>query len=280
MYLGVDEVYVINLKRHSLRKEEISKQLNNISFVEAIDWKDYKNLNELHSYLNDEFFDPNGWLSYGIICCALSHRKAWKQFLDSDNEFALFLEDDVITTTYFDKFDFNQLNNDLKNLDWGVCFLGKYKELNSTSFHVKNKLYKYDYFNRKQYAAHAYILNRKSAEWFVKNTDKIRYAADLRLEISPFNTLIVKNSLFIQKYKTLKPQMEEIFENNSPLIEYFHYTTEDVAFGEEWSWKEIFDNTRAKTLVVNKNLPIKNVKIVDKMLNKKIIKGYNFYLNE
>ena len=110
MYLGVDKVYVINLKRHSLRKLEISKQFKDITFVEAIDWKNYLNLQDLHSHLDKEFYDPNGWFSYGIICCALSHRKAWKQFIDSDHEYALFLEDDVIPTKFFNNFNFEQLN--------------------------------------------------------------------------------------------------------------------------------------------------------------------------
>lgn len=278
MFLGVDEVYVINLKRHSLRKSEISKHFKDITFIDAIDWKNYLNLQDLHSYLGGEFYDPNGWFSYGIICCALSHRKAWKKFIDSNQEYALFLEDDVIPTKFIDNFDFNQLNQDLKKLDWGVCFLGKYNESNTVSTHVLHNLYNYDYFNHKQYAAHAYILNKKSAKWFYSNTEKIKYAADFRLEISPFTNLIVKNSLFIQKYRELKPNLGQVI--NTPLMEFFHHTTEDVAEGEEWGWIEQIHNTRHKTLVVNKNLPIKSIKIEEKNFKNKKIKGYNFNLYE
>ena len=99
MFLGVNKVYVINLRRHSLRKKRIIQNLNPLNidykFIEAIDWAEYKdNLSFFHKYLDKYFFDPNAWFSYGIICCALSHRKAYKEFLDSGEETALFLEDD------------------------------------------------------------------------------------------------------------------------------------------------------------------------------------------
>ena len=55
----------------------------------------------------------------------------------------------------------------------------------------------------KQFSAHAYILNRKSAQWFYDNTKKLKYAADIRLEICPFKNLTVKESLFVQRHKLL-----------------------------------------------------------------------------
>lgn len=283
MYLGVDKVYVINLERHSLRREHIIKLFKEFDvdyeFVKGVDWKDFEDLSDLHVYLKDYFFDPNGWFSYSALCCVLAHRKAWKTFLDSGEELGLFFEDDIHPTPYLNNFDFTQLNQDLKELDWGVCFLGKYSESNSTYFHVKNSLYDYDYFNTNQYAAHAYILNRKSAQWYYDNTQFIRYASDIRLEISPFRALILKNSLFTQKYRNLQEEATYLASTDSPLMEFLHHTTEDVAVGEEWSWLESFMNTRCKSLVVNKNLPISSVEKKNIRYKNKLLEGYKFGLN-
>lgn len=285
MYLGVDKIYVINLERHSLRRKNIKNSFSklniNYQFIKGIDWKDYSsNLSQLNKHISKEFFDPNGWFSYGIICCALSHRKAWGEFLQSDAEYALFLEDDVFPTNYLKEFDFQQLNSDLKQLDWGVCFLGKYNELNNIDKHVVNNLYKYLYFDITQFAAHAYILNKKSAQWYYNNTKNIKYAADIRLEISPFNALIVKNSLFRQRHRKFLPYTKDIFNRRKHLLEFFHHTTEDIEEGKEWGFEEKFYNTRSKQMIVNEKLPIKKVEENTIILNNKQLKGYKFYLYE
>ncbi|MDC0539901.1 glycosyltransferase family 25 protein [bacterium] len=277
MFLGVDKIYVINLRRHSLRKERIIQNLNplniNYKFIEAIDWVNYKdNLSFFHKCLDKYFFDPNAWFSYGIICCALSHRKAYKEFLDSGEETALFLEDDVEPTKYFSKFNFQRLNNDIKTLNWGVCWLGKNPETIDTLSHVKNDLYEYNTFNNQQFSAHAYILNRKSAQWFYDNTKKLKYAADIRLEICPFKNLTVKESLFVQRHKLLYKDYQFLKNNN--LVEFFHSTTEDVIGDTKRDVNKIINS------YVHKELPIKEIKQEKIYFNNKPQKGYKFYLNE
>ena len=277
MFLGVNKVYVINLRRHSLRKERIIQNLNPLNidykFIEAIDWVEYKdNLSVFHKHLDKYFFDPNAWFSYGIICCALSHRKAYKEFLDSGEETALFLEDDVEPTKYFSKFNFERLNNDIKTLDWGVCWLGKNPDTIDTLSHIKNDLYEYNNFNNQQFSAHAYILNRKSAQWFYDNTKKLRYAADIRLEICPFKNLTVKESLFVQRHKLLYKNHKFLKDNN--LLEFFHSTTEDVLEDTKIDVNKIINS------YVHKELPIKEIKQEKIYFNNKPQKGYKFYLNE
>ena len=285
MYLGVDKIYVINLKRHSLRKKSIQSLFSKIKtpfeFIEGIDWKDYShNLNELHKYLGKEFFDPNGWFTYGVICCAISHRKAWKQFLESDGEFGLFFEDDIYATQHLYNFNFKKLNKQLKQLDWGVCYLGKLHEHHAKGKEVSDILYECPNFDTGQFAAHAYILNKKSAQWYYNITEKITYATDLRLEISPFNYLIPKNSLFIQRHKKLFPYAQNICENRKYLLEFFHHTTEDVGVGDDWNWDEYYSKTKSSDLITNENLPFNQIEKTKIVIKEKKLEGYKFYLNE
>ena len=126
MKLGVDKVYVINLKRHKKRKQsilDISKDKGfDFEFVEGYDNQDYRDNPEFFKNINNKFWDPAGRCTLAILCCAMSHRKAYKAFLDSGAETALFLEDDVETTKSFDEFDFKDMEVDLASLDWGVCW--------------------------------------------------------------------------------------------------------------------------------------------------------------
>lgn len=243
--------YVINLPKHSYRKKSIIDELNskNIKFqlIEAIDWEK-SNLYFLNKHLHKNFWDPNGWISYPIICCQLSHRKAWEEFLNSGEEIGLFLEDDIKVTNNFDNINLVEFKEDLDYIDWGVCFLGKNWDKLFVGEHIAGEFYEYDYFNNSQYAAHSYMLNRKSAYWFYKNTEKIKYATDIRLEISPFRTITTSKSLFIQKHK---------YKNSHPEF----------------------------TSTTNINIEDSRLGIINKRENKlifnnKAVTGYNFSFNE
>ena len=132
MNLGVDKIYAINLNRFKERKKniiQISKDLDiDIDIVTGFDNKEHTPIKDspLLKHLPNKFWDPNGWITLGIICCALSHRKAYKKFLESNAEIALFLEDDVRITDHIYKYNFDDVRNELNTLDWGVCWYGKY----------------------------------------------------------------------------------------------------------------------------------------------------------
>jgi glycosyl transferase family 25 len=115
MDLGVDKVYVINLKRHKLRRNNIQSQADqwgfDFEFVEGYDNQDYRNDPEFFKNMNEVFWDPAGRCTLAILCCAMSHRKAYKQFLDSGAETALFLEDDVEFTNRVYEYDFSEVRN-------------------------------------------------------------------------------------------------------------------------------------------------------------------------
>lgn len=205
MYLGADSIYAINLKRHKERLDQFNEVIKTldikVNIIEGIDNKDVIPLSNdfIKSYLSDTFFDPAGFFSVGVVCCALSHRKAYKAFLDSGDEVGLFLEDDAMPTGFIHDYDFKQLRKELDSIDWGICWYGKWSYKQWVGDQLTDNLYEHPHFVRHNQAAHAYLLNRKSAEWFYKNTEKIKYAADVRLEASPFNQVSPSNAIFLQK---------------------------------------------------------------------------------
>jgi len=97
---GKTSCYLINLDRATERLHNVMRSLNELNFpVQRIQAVDGKELSDNYiSSITDEitymkFFRmlPEN----GTIGCSLSHLKAWKEFLKSDNEFALICEDDI-----------------------------------------------------------------------------------------------------------------------------------------------------------------------------------------
>ena len=102
------KVYAIHLDRHTKRKESLLQVFSeeDINWVKAIDNQDIDATPEwLKENLSPIFRDPNGWCTIGIICCALSHRKAWGEFLESGEDAALFVEDDIFATNHAYSYD-------------------------------------------------------------------------------------------------------------------------------------------------------------------------------
>jgi len=102
--LGFDKVYVISLPKRQDRRERVKRLLNGIDFefIDAIDGYKDIDIQELieTEELSTEFKDPVGLITKGIVGCALSHKKAWKRFLDSKKDIsAVFFEDDFTMTT-------------------------------------------------------------------------------------------------------------------------------------------------------------------------------------
>ena len=241
MVFGADVAYVIHLDRHKLRKkvmDDLSKTIElPLNYIQAIDNQDYlDNPQELTKYLNNEWWDPCGWLTLGIIACALSHRKAYKEFLDSNHEVALFLEDDIYYTRFLRNYNYTEVRNELNNLDWGVCFYGKYWVENIKIGDVTDNLVEPEPVSRLQTAAHAYLLNRKSAEWFYNNILPLKYPADIRLEISPFKQLALKHSVFKQYNYKYYVEMDKTVPN-----ELMCFTGEDL-FEHESDYEKIQRN--------------------------------------
>ena len=277
MNLGVDSTYIIHLDGQVIRKKRIDNMLRrldlDVNFIKGIDKNDHleNSFDFCHKHFNKYFWDPAGFCTLGVLCCALSHRKAWKQFLDSGDEVGLFLEDDVRNTHHIFKYDFTKVRNELDNLNWGVCSYGRYYPDIYVETPITDNLYKTPNLNtlysEGQISGHAYLLNRRSAQWFYDNTVNITYALDIRLEISPFTNVTLNKSLFLQRRKDYS--LEEI--KKYPHIDEFLHGTLDEEVKTEilWEWKEA------------KQIPGKLVPIKDyypHLISHKgeLIKGYKF----
>lgn len=244
------KVYAIHLDRHIERKESLLKVFNeeDINWVKAIDNKDINATPEwLKENLSTKFRDPNGWWTIGIICCALSHRKAWGEFLESGEDTALFVEDDIFATPYAYSYDLNNIKENLETsripMKWGVLWLGKYfEEIKSKSSYIWKS---FDKLNIRlierhrfdQFAGHSYVLTREAAQWYYDRILPISMAVDVFLEFSPFTQLCTKHTLFTQ-YKTdtqlypLDDLLEKDLKDNSVILnkkygEYGAFTIED-----------------------------------------------------
>lgn len=287
MVLGADSAYVIHLDRHKLRKKRMDHliqkfQLQNINYVKAIDRNDYldDSFNFSKKHFDTNFWDPNGWCTLGILGCALSHRKAWKQFLDSGDEVGLFLEDDVRNTSTIYNLNFNKIREELDELNsvnyyWGVAILGRYHKEIIHGKQITDNFYR-SILHNDQYSGHAYLLNKKSAQWFYENTKKIKYAADIRLEISPFKVVTLKESVFVQRYHDYTKHKDKIINEAkySWVFEFLHATTiECFEKGTPNSWEE-------NGMLISNYVPVENISYSKKNIKGTTISGYNMVIGD
>lgn len=208
MNLGFGKNYVINLKRHENRKNRTLSILGeeNTIVIDAIDGKEFENDNDwINKHLAPEVIDPNGWWTVGIICCALSHRKAWKAFLDSGEETACFFEDDIQLSEDFNTDTIEEIRDGVEEKNWGCIFLGKYgrkialvDDREYRPLHGNSTWGAYKRFKPDQWAAHAYILNRKGAQWLYDHQLPVSKAADVYIEHLPFDIYAPRANQFNQ----------------------------------------------------------------------------------
>ena len=99
--LEFNTIKIINLKKRQDRKENINSQLKkqNIiyEFFEAVDGNELLETEELRLLFENNDFNYRK----GIIGCALSHITLWKQLVESNNEYYVILEDDIILCDNF-----------------------------------------------------------------------------------------------------------------------------------------------------------------------------------
>tara|TARA_B100001079_G_C16378501_1_gene500895 strand:+ start:467 stop:1318 length:852 start_codon:yes stop_codon:yes gene_type:complete len=221
---GFGRNYVINLKRHPGRLKSALTLLGeeNTTVIEGIDGYMMEGHRDwLKENMSNVVRDPNGWWTVGIVACALSHKKAWKAFLDSGEPTACFFEDDVIASPYLDLDVIEEIKDGVDDYNWGCIFLGKYED----KIDLVNSVDKvmplrdananwgmYSRFQKNQYAAHAYVLSRKGAQWYYDKMDKVSLAADVHLEWTPLDIFASKANMF-----------EQIKRHSQRLPEYYPY---------------------------------------------------------
>ena len=213
------KTYVIGLEKRLDRKVSIQRNFKdlNYEYYNAING-DGLNIQKLvqDGVISNCIKSPlTGIMTKGVIGCALSHLNVWKKIVN-ENEIALILEDDAFLDC-----DMNSLNlcfDNIQKLDkWDVIFLGKQSVdiINQNSSPSDYSEYVKSVSNRAEdlhemrygagfFCAHAYILNKKSANKLVEQAEKgIDYPIDVFIEeMKKFNFKIYSTARSLIRQKS------------------------------------------------------------------------------
>lgn len=168
------EAYVISLNNPSEKLDYLKKNGIDPILVKGVNGKKISK-DEIYNRVS-LFYYYFGPLS--AIGCALSHFLVWKMFLETDREYAIIFEDDVILENDF----VEKTTLSLKNVpeDYDILYLGCFGCTNKPNLFsilttpILNKGKKInDYISIPEvaYATHSYIVSRKGAEKLLKLLD-------------------------------------------------------------------------------------------------------------
>lgn len=163
------KTYVINLKDSVIRREAVLAEtakypFMDVELLEAVDGRKMKP-EEIETRFNSKKFIDRNHRSpkRGEIGCTLSHRECYRKLLESEEEFALILEDDVnflypedVETTLADILNEYKDNNPyfITLAMHFVYYPKKCRKLGKYTF--------YEIYNA--YGTCAYLINRRAAE--------------------------------------------------------------------------------------------------------------------
>ena len=90
---------MISLKRDHGRRELIQKQFpkyySKIKIIEAVDAQDEGNHSLINTFIHPCKHDKRRPLTRGEKCCSISHLLALEEFLKTDQERCIVIEDDI-----------------------------------------------------------------------------------------------------------------------------------------------------------------------------------------
>ncbi|WP_103588495.1 glycosyltransferase family 25 protein [Campylobacter concisus] len=185
-------IYVISLKRDEERRQNLQKQFNRYDEFKIIDAVDAKNfsVNEYYKAMIDcllkscdekyKFKIPPLVATPGELACTMSHIKAYEDFLQSDAEFTLILEDDVIGNDELINEAF-LLCKDIGRYSILICGVqdGLNSRFRAFGKKIKENLYLISPYSYSSiYRTAAYILTRKSAKSLLDFYKDGLYGAD------------------------------------------------------------------------------------------------------
>ncbi|WP_102408555.1 glycosyltransferase family 25 protein [Parabacteroides bouchesdurhonensis] len=177
------KTYIVNLKRSVDRREHILKETARFPFldielVEAVDGRELPGEEIPRLFDTEHFMDRyHGRIPLmGEIGCTLSHRKCYRKLLESDEEYALILEDDA-TFLYPEKMaSYYEACRKLISgkadviLSSSRCLLYTYRRQRVNGFDF--------YPVHTAFATHAYIINRKAAMKILQKDELPSMVAD------------------------------------------------------------------------------------------------------
>ena len=163
------KAYIISLNKPIEKIEYLEQQGIKPILVEGINGNKLSG-EEIKNRVSKSYFYLGPKSAIG---CALSHFKAWKAFLETDEEYAMIFEDDVILEDDFIKKTKNSLKYVPNNYD--ILYLGcfgcdnkkttffDYVSIFVSSKNVPHKINEYISIPKIAFATHAYIISRKGA---------------------------------------------------------------------------------------------------------------------
>lgn len=169
--------YIISLKKPSSLLELLPTYQLNPVWVRGVNGK-FLSDNELKNNTSS-FYSKFGPKS--SIAIAMSHIKVWKRFLNSQDEYCIIFEDDVVFEPKFrEKLDKSLINTPK---DFDILYLGCFGCQSDNNcmtvpmsfiFSLKNtvKINKYIKKPKVALALHAYIITRKGVSKLLSNIDK------------------------------------------------------------------------------------------------------------
>ncbi|KAK2916706.1 hypothetical protein QQF64_025289 [Cirrhinus molitorella] len=132
--MGFDEVFMINLKRRTDRRDRMLRALReqeiDCKIIAAVDGK-AMNVSEIHDmgiHMLPGYSDPYHGrpLTKGELGCFLSHYNIWKEIVDRGLKTSLVLEDDLRFEIFFKRRLQNLMHEvENKELDWDLIYIGR-----------------------------------------------------------------------------------------------------------------------------------------------------------
>ncbi|XP_076000821.1 procollagen galactosyltransferase 2-like [Genypterus blacodes] len=132
--IGFDEIFLINLKRRSDRRERMMSSLAalgiDVTLTEAVDGKalNSSQLQAMGIDMLPGYKDPYSRrvLTRGEIGCFLSHYNIWKQVVEKELQQVLLLEDDVrFEPRFCSRLEAIMENMQSEGLDWDLIYVGR-----------------------------------------------------------------------------------------------------------------------------------------------------------
>ena len=176
------KVYIVNLKHSTERRKNILSELKkqnikNFQIIDAIDGKKLqdKDLKNFTCSSDKKYNSLGQKLTLSQIGCALSHIKIYKDFIKSDESYALILEDDAI---FLDNFSYSLQKFIIKNFKYKkqVFLLSELKEFVKQPIDTMKNYEVVKVTNA--FFTHAYLINKEAAKSIMKFNFPIKTVAD------------------------------------------------------------------------------------------------------
>lgn len=179
--------YVINLETCTERRENISKILSSekeisFEFIEAVDGRKLSEIERDQLFNVSSLEQRDGWkVLPGEIGCTLSHQKCYKKLLNSDFDYVLILEDDIVLKQEISP-NVNIIADIMKRQQPVILLL--------SGMFWYSSIETYNSIDEKKIAkvidatmTHSYVINRAAAELLINQRPSFR-ADDWRYIIS------------------------------------------------------------------------------------------------